>query len=202
MGLNQDRCRPAAGRGNHPTTFPGRDCAGAFREFPIYKRMKQSRSRMVLEAIERAMRDGKSENIAVREKLTIEHIMPREWRPNWPMPDHASMEDEMTRDEALHRFGNLTLVTKTLNPSLSNAPWPEKKAAIMEHSALAMNRELRDVTWWNENAIADRGEKMFRLILKIWPRPSPMTVLDAHEEAKYGAKYGQKDKDRQAAYAG
>ncbi len=172
----------------------------AFCESPIYKTMKQSRSRMVLEAIERAIRNGKSENISVREKLTIEHIMPQEWRPNWPMPDHTSMEDEMTRDEALHRFGNLTLVTKKLNPSLSNAQWPEKKAAIMEHSALAMNRELRDVTWWNENAIADRGEKMFRLVLKIWPRPSAMTVLDAHEEAKSEAKNGQRG--RRSAYTG
>jgi len=72
---------------------------------------------MVLEAIERIMRDGKSENISIREKLTIEHVMSQEWKPNWPLPDDATLEDEMKRDEMLHYCGNLTLVTKKLNPS-------------------------------------------------------------------------------------
>ncbi|MCK4546367.1 MAG: DUF262 domain-containing protein [Candidatus Eisenbacteria sp.] len=154
----------------------------AFCEYEIYKWMKQARTRMVLEAIERAMRDGKSEKIAIREKLTIEHIMPQEWRLNWPMPDDATPEDEAKRNETLHRFGNLTLVTGKLNPSLSNAAWAEKKAAIMEHSALAMNRKFQDATRWNETTIADRGEKMFDLALKIWPRPSIENVANAQGE--------------------
>lgn len=154
----------------------------AFCGYQIYKRMKQSRTRMVLEAIERVMRDGKSENISIREKLTIEHIMPQEWRPNWPLPDDATLEDEMKRDEMLHHFGNLTLVTRKLNPSLSNAPWTEKKATIMEHSALAMNRRLQPATQWNENTIADRSEEMFKLILKIWPRPSSAIVGDVEDK--------------------
>ena len=154
----------------------------AFCGYQIYKRMKQSRTRMVLETIERVMRDGKSENISIREKLTIEHIMPQEWRPNWPLPEDATLEDEMKRDETLHRFGNLTLVTKKLNPSLSNAPWTEKKATIMEHSALAMNRKLQAASQWNENTITDRSEEMFKLILKVWPRPSSAIVGDIEDE--------------------
>jgi hypothetical protein len=127
---------------------------------------------MVLEAIERAMRNDKSENISIREKLTIEHIMPQKWRTNWPLPEGATLEEEMKRDETLHHFGNLTLLTNKLNPSLSNAPWAEKKTALMEHSALAMNRELQFASQWNENTIADRGAEMFKLVLRIWPRPS------------------------------
>lgn len=154
----------------------------AFCGYQIYKRMKQSRTRMVLEAIERIMRDGKSENISIREKLTIEHVMPQEWRPNWPLPDDATLEDEMKRDEILHHFGNLTLVTKKLNPSLSNAQWTEKKATLMEHSALTMNRRLQSVTQWNEDTIIDRSEEMFKLALKIWPRPSSAMVGDIEGE--------------------
>ena len=74
-------------------------------------------------------------------------------------------------------FGNLTLVTNKLNPSLSNAPWTEKKTAIMEHSALAMNRKLQNEVRWNEETIRDRGEKMFELALKIWPRPETPSIL-------------------------
>jgi uncharacterized protein with ParB-like and HNH nuclease domain len=144
----------------------------AFCEFESYKWMKQARTRMVLEAIERAMRDVKSEKISIREKLTIEHIMPQEWKQNWLLPDEATLEDEIKRNEILHRFGNLTLVTKKLNPSLSNAAWTEKKAALMEHSVLALNRRLQHVTSWNENAIDTYGKQMFDIVLRIWPRPS------------------------------
>jgi hypothetical protein len=154
----------------------------AFCGYPIYKRLKQSRTRMVLEAIERAIRDGKSENISIREKLTIEHIMPQEWRPNWPLPDDATLEDEMKRDEMLHHFGNLTLVTSKLNPALSNAPWAEKNTTIQKHSLLAMNLRLKPATQWNENTITDRSKEMFKLILEIWPRPSSAIVRDVEGE--------------------
>jgi hypothetical protein len=144
----------------------------AFCEFPIYKRMKQSRTRMVLEGIERAMHDGKSEKISIDEQLTIEHVMPQDWRANWPMPEDSTLEDEMQREEVLQSFGNLTLVTKKLNPSMSNGPWSEKKAALQEHSALTMNRRLQKFTKWGEANIAERGQEMCDIALKIWPRPT------------------------------
>ncbi len=155
----------------------------AFCGYKVYTRMKRSRTRMVLEAIERELRDGKSENISIREKLTIEHIMPKEWRPNWPLPNDTPLEDLMKRDEMLNHFGNLTLVTKKLNPALSNAPWIEKKAAIMQHSALALNRKLQPASQWDETTIADRSEEMFQLALKIWPRPSSAGVGGIEEES-------------------
>lgn len=138
----------------------------------IYKNIKQARTRMVLESIERELPTGKTENIVIKEKLSIEHIMPQGWRPNWPLPDGSTMEDEIKRDAIIHQLGNLTLVTGKLNPSLSNASWDDKKKALMEHSALAMNRRLQTTAIWGEDSIAARNEELFEIMLKIWPKPS------------------------------
>lgn len=52
----------------------------------------------------------------------------------------------------------------------------------MEHSALTMNRRLQSATQWNEDTIADRSEELFKLVLKIWPRPSSAIVADIEDE--------------------
>lgn len=44
--------------------------------------------------------------------------------------------------EQLSHDGQLTLLTKKLNPSVSNGPWEKKRNAILEHSALSLNRSL------------------------------------------------------------
>ena len=69
----------------------------------------------------------------------------------------------------LHRVGNLTLLTKELNPAVSNGPWEKKIEAILKHSALNLNRTLPKK--WDENAIAARSEELFKHAIKIWPRP-------------------------------
>ena len=57
----------------------------------------------------------------------------------------------------------------------------EKKSTLMEHSALTMNRRLQSVAQWDEETIANRGEKMFKLVLKIWPRPSSAIVAETKD---------------------
>jgi len=143
----------------------------AFEEYPVYNCLKRARTRMILEAVEQKLRDGKSEKIIIGEKLTIEHVMPREWRKNWPLPEGADGEQEDFRNHMIHTFGNLSLVTSKLNPSLSNAAWSKKKSALMEHSALALNRQLQEYAEWNEKWILLRSKQMARVALKLWPRP-------------------------------
>lgn len=82
--------------------------------------------------------------------------------------------DEATkrREHVLHTVGNLTLVTDKLNPAMSNGSWPNKKAALAEHSSLAMNRKLIALKKeWCEAAIEARSKELFDLAKKIWPRP-------------------------------
>ena len=48
-----------------------------------------------------------------------------------PQASGADGEDPAAaRDRIIHAIGNLTLVSKRLNPALSNAPWADKRAAL------------------------------------------------------------------------
>ena len=71
----------------------------------------------------------------------------------------------------MHRFGNLTLLTNTLNPAISNSQWATKHPKILEQSALALNRQLRDEQTWDEAAITRRTEALLGIARDVWPYP-------------------------------
>ncbi len=151
----------------------------AWLQEPLYRRLARNRMRMLLEAIERRLLEkqvytGKTERIKLRfeEKLTIEHLMPRDWRKHWPLPDEVDThEGEREREKVLNTVGNLTLLTKKLNPSVSNGPWERKQRSILKHSMLQLNQQLRDENAWSEGRILARAKALFKLALEIWPRP-------------------------------
>ena len=128
---------------------------------------------MLLEAIEAELRSDKAETISVPRALTIEHILPRQWRARWfSSPDAPNTrEGEEHRDTILHTIGNLTLVTQRLNATLSNAPWVEKRDTLNKHSTLFLNKSLLEnySENWNESTIQDRSLELFQIAKKIWP---------------------------------
>ena len=131
---------------------------------------------MILEALEAALHTGKTENVKVERKLTIEHLLPVDWERHWPLvvredtPD-AQEEALRARNHALHGIGNLTLLTKHLNPSVSNGPWLKKREGILKHSALNLNRIFQTVDVWNETYISQRSRDLLAVATKIWPYP-------------------------------
>ena len=147
----------------------------AWMELPFYTHLKQSKTRLVLEALERMLITAKSEKISLKEALTIEHIMPRDWATNWPVKiDENVLGDEerarVRRNREINKIGNLTLLTSKLNPALSNSGWIVKKNEISKHSALALNRELLGYENWGEAEIGNRTKSLFEFALQIWPR--------------------------------
>jgi hypothetical protein len=141
----------------------------------FYKRLKKSKARMILEAIEASLHTGMTEKLQIEKALTIEHLLPKEWEKHWPLPAKAPEEIEKAsklRDEVLHKVGNLSLLTKRLNPAVSNGPWDKKREKILEHSALNMNRGFLNVPTWNEALIMKRSEELLKHALKLWPRPA------------------------------
>lgn len=144
----------------------------AWRELPAYRALSRARLRTILEAIEAAYRTDLSEQIVLRGKLTVEHLLPQAWQERWPLPqDVDAAEATERRNSLLHRFGNLTLLTKKLNPAISNSDWATKHPKIGEHSALALNRRLQRETSWDESAIERRTDELFQMALVLWPRP-------------------------------
>ena len=141
----------------------------------FYKRLTRARLRMVLEACDAAMRGPKTEVVKIEPRLTIEHLMPVGWREWWQLPCESgspeSYEAAARRDEVVHHIGNLTLLNKRLNPSISNGPWGKKLPAILKHSALNLNRPLSAHPSWDEASIEGRGENLFRYAVAVWPYP-------------------------------
>lgn len=139
-----------------------------------YQRISRGRLRMVLEAIEdhrrgwRGGKEGLGGQRVLRGKYTIEHVMPQQWSTNWPLKSVEAVD----RDQLIHSFGNLTLVTHSLNSGLSNAAWPSKRAALREHDVLKLTNDILGVEEWDEAMITARTDAMVSSILEIWPAPA------------------------------
>ena len=42
---------------------------------------------MILEALEVELHTSKTEKVKIERKLTIEHLLPKEWERHWPFPE-------------------------------------------------------------------------------------------------------------------
>ena len=137
---------------------------------------------MLLEAIELALHSEKTESISLAETLTVEHVMPQEWTRHWPLPESENEElAELERTRLIHTLGNLTLVNRKLNPSLSNGPWVKKRDGLAEHSVLLLNSRLIGHEVWDEAAIRTRGMEASKIACRIWPIPEESTVTGGED---------------------
>jgi hypothetical protein len=140
---------------------------------PLYKTMLRSRLRMLLEALDAGLKSEYGENLVLKDKLTVEHLMPQQWREHWKLPEGMPEEVPRQRDQLLHTIGNLTLLREKLNSSISNGDWDKKLDRIRKHSRLNLNAELDQYgKVWNEDEIHERGERLFKVALRIWPKAS------------------------------
>lgn len=143
---------------------------------PLYTAITRPRLRFVLRAIDTAMQTKKTEGYILKKGLTIEHLLPQHWEKHWPLTqgeresDEAFEERKATRDHLLHTIGNLTLLTSSLNPLVSNGAFKPKKKAILTHSAINLNRFLSEEDEWDERRIKARATLLFRYFVKVWPR--------------------------------
>lgn len=143
----------------------------SLRSDPVFRLFKRARLRMVLEAIENQYRKGTNQPQVPRRGYPIEHILPQKWDQHWPV---EGVEAELERSAHVHRLGNLTLLTSSLNSKVSNGPWEKKRAALQEHDTLLLNSRLlasTAETGWCEDAIDRRTEEMIDRILAEWPAP-------------------------------
>ena len=144
---------------------------------PLYRVLTRGRLRLVLEGIERNLRESSmAEEHAVPRGLTIEHVMPVSWRANWPLPESDNeLDTASARNRLIHTIGNLTLIRGRLNSKLSNASWDSKRKTLGQHSTLSLNKEFMDETAtpdWNEESIQARSRRMAKIIAEVWPGPN------------------------------
>lgn len=159
--------------GYWPDDSEVRNALHGARAFTKYRR---GRLRMVLEALEdwkRGYPDGKRLSMGpiARSKGTIEHLMPRKWRKHWSQD--LSEAEAILRDEIVHQLGNLTLVTKRLNSTISNGPWVKKRNYFLESDDVLITKEAINLAQdhWDEATIEKRTDHLIQQILTIWPVP-------------------------------
>jgi len=155
------------------TYWPGDEqVREALRVENAYRRFKRGRLRAFLEAAEDAFRRETHQPQVPRVGYPIEHVMPQKWQEKWRV---NGLEAEIERAAHIHRIGNLTLLTKSLNSKVSNGAWPTKRSAIGKHDTLLLNsRMLAQVAdgAWNEQAIAARADTVIDALLRTWPVPA------------------------------
>ena len=134
------------------------------------------RLRIILEGIEEGLRSEFSDAGPIVGSLSVEHIMPQAWRDHWDAPaasEDSEIDPAVRRDELIHTMGNLTLATKRLNASMSNAPLDQKREALDMHSTLFLNKDVlaHSAYGWSEADIEARALRMADAAIRTWPRP-------------------------------
>lgn len=166
------------------TYWPGDDeVRSSLMEEAAYRRFRVTRLRVFLEAVENHLRRGTNQPQVPRRGYPIEHILPQKWQDNWPVDGLAA---ELDRAAHVHRLGNLTLLTSSLNSRVSNGPWDRKRAEVRHHDTLLMNSHLLHeyaAGEWNESTIDRRSATLIAHLLECWPVPVGHTgeVVDARD---------------------
>ncbi len=121
--------------------------------------------------VENHLRNAKAEEpFKIGAPVQIEHIMPQKWADHWPLGQGDQGELTGQRNEAIHRFGNLTILTGPLNLSVSNAGWIEKRKKLGDESVLKLNRRVALNEKWSESTILERSKELADIFCILWPR--------------------------------
>ena len=162
------------------TYWPGDDeIRQALGGMVAYRRYPHGRLRMFLEAAEDHERGftraggAYADSRVHRGDLHIEHLLPQSWKANWSVTDLAARID---REEHVHRLGNLTLLTSSLNSTVSNGSWPGRDGKLRhltDRDVILMNRWIRGhgAEGWDEALIDQRTKLLVEALLATWPVP-------------------------------
>jgi hypothetical protein len=142
---------------------------------PLYGRLAHYKVRAILEALDNFAYHSKSEPQALPPGLEIEHVLPRSWESHWPLSFAAdgSASTAARRAALVNTLGNLTLITGSLNPSLSNSAWAVKRPELLKFSKLNLTRYFhgKEAEIWDEAAIEARTQVLSQQLVAIWPAP-------------------------------
>lgn len=107
-------------------------------------------------------------------KYSLEHLMPKKWRNNWEPCE--SEEVARWRDSVLLTLGNLAIITQSLNASIRDSNWKDKKAGNGENKpgldlcagGMVTMFEVLSKDSWSEDDIEERAEWLFDKAKDLW----------------------------------
>ncbi|MDK2063122.1 DUF262 domain-containing HNH endonuclease family protein [Aliarcobacter butzleri] len=106
-------------------------------------------------------------------KYSLEHLMPKKWENHWD--NSLSNEEKIHRNKKLLTLGNLTIITQSLNSTIRDANWEnkkngkgDKKGLIAYASGLETMSHYLSFDDWDEKAIEDRANFLLEKAKEIW----------------------------------
>lgn len=103
---------------------------------------------------------------------TLEHLMPQKWVNNWPLPQGGDADERTHRIKTL---GNFTIITQSLNSTISNDTWinklkgrKDKGGLIAYASGLLTLEGVLDRAVWDEQTILTRAAWLASKASNIW----------------------------------
>jgi hypothetical protein len=174
------RIELASGKGDSTRWPTDEEFGRAFVHRPAYDVIRRAIVAKLLDSLERAMVNKFNDEIEIKGRLSIEHVMPQEWKRYWPLED-SSEEAVERRELVLQSIGNLTLVTPEFNTALSNREFKVKKKEIGKTSLLRLNQYFwaEDIQGWDEKSIGRRSRYLFDMARKRWPHPASPPAIEA-----------------------
>ncbi len=105
---------------------------------------------------------------------SLEHLMPKKWRNNWPACDNE--DKARRRDQKILTLGNLAIIPQALNSSIRDGDWPTKKAGKGESkpglykcaAGLLTMYDALQKEEWNESEIQIRADWLYTQAKSVW----------------------------------
>lgn len=160
-------------KGNDATTFVPNDeeLANGFKS----AKLVNLQTRGILYLIEAGIRSPKSSTSLLGfNNYSLEHMMPKKWRNNWP---HCATEDlDRQRDSVLLTLGNLAIIPQSLNASIRDSSWNDKKEGKGVNNpglsvcaaGLSTIHDALQKDKWDENEINSRAEWLYGQACSLW----------------------------------
>lgn len=125
-----------------------------------------------IESYKRNLKDSTS--LLGFDSYSLEHLMPKKWRNEWDIPD--TEEKQKQRDSVLLTLGNLAIITQTLNASIRDSKWEDKKTGKNKEDSglntcaagLYTMTNVLNQTIWDESQIKERAEWLYNQAKEMW----------------------------------
>ncbi|HVW71584.1 MAG TPA: HNH endonuclease family protein [Candidatus Paceibacterota bacterium] len=133
------------------------------RGFLEENRVSEIFARFILEHLERSKSTDEKEIF----RPTLEHILPQ---------SPQNMQDwnitKAEHDTYAYKIGNLTLVGKTFNSSMSNKPFEQKRIELLKSDIKIAKEIAEEYSSWGKSQIDERGSEILEFVFKQWPKTS------------------------------
>lgn len=125
-------------------------------------------AKAVLHTINRALAPKANQMSVLDKQIHIEHIAPRTKTKSWT--EELEVADDIAAgdyEDIISKIGNLTLLDPSINTSISNKSFAEKKAEYKK-GVFIITRDISELSTWNVSSIKMRTEYLAYCFDKVW----------------------------------